>query len=70
MIPESKNSPEISHDPITEVRTDLDRLRGRLFELVEACGFPPSQAEAAKRLIRRSTYDTQGSLESILRGGR
>lgn len=54
-------------DTVDIVREDMDRLRGRLFELVEAVGFPDRQAEAAKRLIRRITYDSQANVEAALR---
>lgn len=53
---------------IEVVRKDLNRLRGRLFQTIEAVGLPPKQEEAAKALIRQLTYDTQADLESALRG--
>lgn len=44
-----------------------DRLRGRLFEAIEAFGLVQRQEDAAKRLIRRITYESQARLEAILR---
>ena len=58
----------MSHDSaIQAVRDDMNRLRGRMFEAVEATGLPGKQEDALKRLIRRCTYDTQADLESVLR---
>lgn len=54
-------------DTINLVREDMNRLRGRLFELVEATGLPARQEDAFKKLIRRMTYDSQAALEAILR---
>jgi hypothetical protein len=45
------------------LRADFDRLRGRLYELVECTGMAADQADAFKRLIRRQSYDTQSRLE-------
>lgn len=56
-------------DAIQLVREDMNRLRGRLFELVEAVGLPIRQEEAFKKVIRRMTYDSQAQLEDTLRGG-
>jgi hypothetical protein len=50
------------------MRTDFDRLRGRLWELIEATGMEDKQAEAFKRLIRRTIWDAQSRLEGRLRG--
>ena len=55
---------------IQQMRNDMDRLRGRLFELFEAFGLPEAQCEAAKRVVRRQTYDMQTALERDLRGGK
>jgi hypothetical protein len=56
-------------DPaITEMRESMDRLRGRLYEAIEAVGFPSRQEAAIIRLTRRITYDAQADLESLLRG--
>ena len=54
-------------DAIDEVREGMDRLRGRLFEVIEATGMPERQEDAAKRVIRRTTYDVQASIEGALR---
>jgi hypothetical protein len=48
------------------VRDDYDRLRGRLFELLEAMGLTVRQEQAAKRLIRSITYESQASVEAAL----
>lgn len=45
-----------------------NRLRGRLYETVEAVGLPEKQEDAIKRLIRRQTYDSQGAVQAALRG--
>ena len=50
-----------------QIRGDFDRLRGRLFEMLEAIGMPERQLDAAKRMIKRQTYDSQASLEATLR---
>lgn len=47
---------------------DMDRLRGRLFMTVEACGLPDRQEKAFKGLIRQQTYDMQADLKATLRG--
>jgi hypothetical protein len=57
-------------EAIELVRRDCDRLRGRLFEILEAVGLPNRQCDAAKRVIRRLTYDMQASLEATLRDAR
>ena len=59
---------ETQSEAVDVLRGDFDRMRGRLFELVEATGMPDRQEEAFKRLIRRLTYDSQGAIEAILRG--
>ena len=56
-------------DAITEVRDGMNRLRGRLFQSIEAIGLPERQENAIKGLIRQLTYDSQSALEAILRGG-
>jgi hypothetical protein len=50
------------------VRRDMDRLRGRLFQLVELAGLPDVQERAFKSCIRTTTYDAQADLEAALRG--
>lgn len=52
---------------ITVLRRDMDRLRGRLFQTVEAVGLPAKQEQAFKALVRSLTYDSQADLESALR---
>jgi len=52
---------------IDVMRTDMNRLRGRLFQLVEAAGLPEKQEAALKGCIRTQTYDAQSRLESALR---
>jgi hypothetical protein len=54
-------------DPITVLREDMNRLRGRLFQLVEAAGLDEKQEQALKGCIRTTTYDSQASLEAMLR---
>lgn len=54
-------------DPIVKVREDYNRLRGRVFEALEATGMPEAQCTAIKRVVRRLTYDSQASLEALLR---
>lgn len=54
-------------DVIDQVRTDMNRLRGRLFQLVEAAGLAQKQEDALKGCIRTTTYDAQAELESALR---
>lgn len=55
---------------IATVREDMNRLRGRLFGAIESTGMPEKQENAIKGLVRQLTYDAQGNLESLLRGGR
>jgi hypothetical protein len=45
----------------------MNRLRGRLFQAIEATGLPPEQQTAIKGLIRSLTYDAQADLESSIR---
>lgn len=52
---------------IQQVREDMNRLRGRMFQLVEALGLAQKQEDALKRCIRTTTYDGQANLESLLR---
>lgn len=52
---------------ISQVRDDMNRLRGRLFGAIESWGLPTKQENAAKGLVRHLTYDSQASLESTLR---
>lgn len=48
---------------LNELRASFDRLRGRLFQVVESVGMPQRQEEAAKGVIRTVTYDMQRSIE-------
>jgi hypothetical protein len=52
---------------IRTMRDDMNRLRGRLFQLVEAVGLEDQQEAAFKGCIRQITYDAQRSLEAALR---
>jgi hypothetical protein len=60
----------MSRDPIETVREDMNRLRGRLFQFVEAIGLPDKQENAVKGLVRTLTYDAQANLEAALREGK
>jgi hypothetical protein len=53
--------------PIDVNRVHMDRLRGRLFQTIEAVGLPSKQETAIKGLIRQLTYDAQADIESALR---
>jgi hypothetical protein len=55
-------------DVIQQTRDDMNRLRGRLFQAIEAVGLPERQETAIKGLIRTTTYDAQADLEATLRG--
>ena len=52
---------------IRVIRDSMNRLRGRMFQAVEAAGLPIKQENALKRLIRQSTYDAQADLEQAVR---
>jgi hypothetical protein len=54
---------------IGTLRDDMNRLRGRLFQAIEAAGMPTKQETAVKALIRQLTYDAQANLEAALRHG-
>jgi hypothetical protein len=57
----------VSNDAaIADLRLHMDRLRGRLFQLVEATGLPKGQQLAIKGCIRNTTYDAQADLEETL----
>jgi hypothetical protein len=49
------------------VREEFNRVRGRMFQAIEAVGLPDKQERAMKGLVRSLTYDAQAGLESILR---
>jgi hypothetical protein len=53
---------------LSVLESEMNRLRGKLFETVEAVGLPERQEEALKRLIRRQSYDSQNLCVSALRG--
>jgi hypothetical protein len=57
-------------DAIEQLRDGMNRLRGRLFQLVEACGLPDHQEHALKGCVRTTTYESQADIESALRGGK
>lgn len=52
---------------IEQVRGDYNRLRGRLFQLIEAAGLPDKQELALKGCIRTTSYDAQANLEAMVR---
>jgi hypothetical protein len=52
---------------LEELRHGMDRLRGRLFSTIEAMGLPEKQENAAKGLIRQTSYDCQSNLEAAIR---
>ncbi len=52
---------------IEQVRGDYNRLRGRLFQLIEAAGLPDKQELALKGCIRTTSYDAQADLEALIR---
>jgi hypothetical protein len=54
-------------DPVDVMRAHMNRLRGRLFQAVEATGVPEKQQVAIKGLIRNLTYDAQADLEALLK---
>jgi hypothetical protein len=56
-----------TEDKVTALRQHMDRLRGRLFQTVEAVGLDPKQERAFKGLIRHLTYDAQADLEQKLK---
>jgi hypothetical protein len=58
----------VTQEAITEIRESFNRLRGRLFETIECAGLPKTQEDAFKGLVRKTSYDAQADLESILRG--
>lgn len=56
-----------SEDSIETMRTDMNRLRGKLFQAVESWGRPDVQERAMKGVIRQVTYEAQANLEALLR---
>ncbi len=57
----------MSEAVIEQIRRDANRLRGRLFQLIEAAGLPEKQELALKGCVRSTTYDGQSDLESAIR---
>jgi hypothetical protein len=60
-------STSASDPTVRALRDEMNRLRGRLFQVVEALGLPDKQENAAKGVVRAATYDVQTSVESVLR---
>ena len=56
-----------TNETIQQVRDELNRMRGHLFETVEAMALPEGQEHGAKGLIRTITYNSQANIESALR---
>jgi hypothetical protein len=55
-------------DPtVRQLRDEMNRFRGRMFQAIEAVGLPDKQETALKGVIRHTTYDIQSSLEATLR---
>jgi hypothetical protein len=54
---------------IEEVRVDMNRLRGKLFQLVESWDVGEKRENAMKGCIRSETYHAQSELESMIRRG-
>lgn len=48
----------------------MNRLRGRLFQAVEATGVEDKHQVAIKGLVRSITYDMQSDIEGALRNAR
>lgn len=57
----------MSDDPVRVMREHMNRLRGRLFGVIEAAGLPERQTNAMKGLVRTTTYDLQADLEESLK---
>jgi hypothetical protein len=53
---------------VVELREQMDKLRGRLFQRIESFGLEPKHESACKGVIRQTTYDAQAEIESKLRG--
>jgi hypothetical protein len=60
----------VDADGIQELRDGCNRLRGRLFQAVEATGVDERHQTAIKGLIRSLTYDMQAEIEGALRNAR
>ena len=57
-------------DAIQDFRDGMNRLRGRLFQAVEATGINDGHQTAIKGLIRSLTYDLQADVEASIRNAR
>lgn len=55
---------------IGELRDGMNRLRGRLFQAIEATGVNDRHQTAMKGLVRTLTYDLQADIEGALRNAR
>ena len=60
----------MSSTEIEQLRDGMNRLRGRLFQAVEATGIEDGHQTAIKGLIRSITYDLQADIEGGLRNAR
>jgi hypothetical protein len=52
---------------IQGVSDDMNRLRGRMFGLIETAGLPDKQEAAFKSLVRGLTYDALADVERTLK---
>lgn len=57
----------VTQEAITGIREDFNRLRGKLFEVIEVTGMPDQQQAAFKGIVRNLTYQAQADLESTIR---
>ena len=55
---------------ITSIREEMNRLRGRSFQAIEATGMPAKQESAVKAVLRSASYDAQAHLEAAVRRSR
>jgi hypothetical protein len=62
-------STSASEPAIRRLRDEMNRLRGRMFQVIEAAGLPDRQETALKGVIRATTYDVQTAVEAELRDG-
>lgn len=59
--------PPVREGDITEIRDQMDKLRGRLFQAIEAWGPGRKREEAMKGQVRTITYHFQANLEAMTR---
>ena len=52
-----------------EVHLGMDRLRGRLAGLIEACGLPERQERSLVSTMKSITYDQEQDLIDLLKEG-